>query len=167
MFGFSRILFVFFCFFLLSGCAPSPRLAQKGVPSTMLYMEQWDVLARYISDEVLHGLGERRTVCVAGSGITSFKKGLRELLVTALARKGLRIVDSESGHPVLEFDILPVSGTRKGLARIMLNTSILDNGQYIYRSSTIHAVPNEDLHQYIEDDAPQAVPFKSYQLVAN
>ncbi len=161
-------------------CAPvvryTPRcVCPKSMECPMLYMEQWDDLAHYISNEVLCGLGANKTVSVSGSGVSTFKKGLRELLITALTRQGVRIVDTEVGHPVLEFDILPVSQRQKNLyigmrnkpTQIMVNMSILDNGQYIYRSSTIHAVPGGDLYQYVEDETPQAAPFKSYQLVAS
>lgn len=146
----------------------------RSVQHTMLYMEQWEELARYISDEVLCGLGNRRTVSVSASGVTPFKKGLRELLITALARRGINIVDT-GDFPVLEFDVLPVSqeqtsfymGMRDKPVQIMVNTSILDRGRYLYRNSSIHAVPSGELFQYIEEEVPGTAPFKTYQLVSS
>ncbi len=189
MLDFSKILLLFLCILPISGCvfdsydgynsgaysASQSKRPPEKMERVMLYMEQWDALAQHISDEILCGLGKKRIMGVSGSGVTPFKKGLRELLITALARRGVTIVDTEAGHPVLEFDILPVSqgqknfyiGMRNKPTQIMVNMSILDNGQYIYRSSTIHAVPDGDLYQYVEEETPQAVPFKSYQLVAS
>ncbi len=189
MLDFSKILLLFLCVLPISGCvfgsydgynrgaysAPQSKRLPEKVERVMLYMEQWDALAQHISDEILCGLGKKRIMGVSGSGVTPFKKGLRELLITALTRRGVTVVDAESGLPVLEFDVLPVSqgqtnlyiGMRNKPTQIMVNISIFDNGQYIYRSSSIHAVPGEDLYQYVEEETLQTAPFKSYQLVAS
>lgn len=149
----------------------------KSMQCKMLYMEQWDELAREIADEIFLGLGNQGMVSVAASGITPFKKGFRELLITALSRRGLSVVDADGNVPILEFDVLPVSKGRQisfflGDAKenpiqIMVNTSISRLGRYLYRKSSIYAVPGEEMSQYVEEENSGSTPFKTYQLVSN
>ncbi len=149
----------------------------KSMQCKMLYMEQWDELAQEVADEIFLGLGNQGVVSVSASGITPFKKGFRELLITALSRRGLSVVDMDGNVPVLEFDVLPVSkgrqisfflgDSKENPIQIMVNTSISRLGRYMYRKSSIYAVPGEELSQYVEDEGPGSTPFKTYQLVSS
>ena len=79
--------------------------------------------------------------------------------------------------PVLEFDVLPVSKGRQtsfflgdakeNPVQIMINTSISRHGRYMYRKSSIYAIPGEELLQYVENENTGSTPFKTYQLVTN